>query len=244
MGSATIGSANANPDIISGNVSGGTLVRIASGGTIFAGSNSFAGLAIGGGEYVLGSSAALPAASPVPLAFVQYITTGAGNVRALDLNGYNATISDLSSSITSGTAYLRNQTWYANGAGFGNNVPATLTISNAANDTFGGIITNGTVSSAAALSITKANVGDLLLSGSNNYTGTTSINGGTLTVANAKALGAGGPITFGGGTLQYTSSGTADYSAFIQNSAGAISIDTNGQTINFANALALPTPAA
>ena len=91
--------------------------------------------------------------------------------------------------------------------GFGNNVPATLTISNAANDTFGGIITNGTVQFAAALSITKANVGDLLLSGSNNYTGTTSINGGTLTVANAKALAPASPITFGGGRCNTPAAG-------------------------------------
>ena len=43
-----------------------------------------------------------------------------------------------------------------------------------------------------------------------------------------------GILTFGGGTLQFTSSNTTDYLAQLKNSTAApISIDTNGQSVNF-----------
>ena len=52
------------------------------------------------------------------------------------------------------------------------------------------------------------------------------INGGTLSLANAAALGSGN-ITFGGGTLQFSASNANDYSAKIVSSNAAILLDTN-----------------
>ena len=73
---------------------------------------------------------------------------------------------------------------------------------------------------------------------SNTYTGLTTLNGGVLDLNNANALGGGGAVTFGGGSLQYSESNTADLSSRIASSGSAISIDTNGQTVTFASGLA------
>ncbi|MEI6715239.1 MAG: autotransporter-associated beta strand repeat-containing protein, partial [Verrucomicrobiota bacterium] len=85
--------------------------------------------------------------------------------------------------------------------------------------------------------LTKVGAGALTLSGSNGYTGTTLINRGTLSLGSANALAGGGSITFGGGTLQYTSSNTADYASRIANSGSAIALDTNGQNVSYAGDL-------
>lgn len=86
-------------------------------------------------------------------------------------------------------------------------------------------------------SLTKAGNGTLILTGNNNYTGLTTIDGGILRLGSANAIGT-GSISFGGGTLQYSGSNNTDYSSSIVNSNGAISIDTNGQAITFASPLA------
>ncbi len=86
--------------------------------------------------------------------------------------------------------------------------------------------------------LTKNSAGALTLSGTNTYTGTTVLNAGTLDLGGAGAVGGGGAITFQGGTLQYSAANTADLSARIANSTGAIALDTNGQNVTFATALA------
>ena len=121
---------------------------------------------------------------------------------------------------------------------FSTSVPMTLGASGvgATFDTAGFAVTL-----AAALSgsgnLTKADSGALILAASNTYTGTTTINAGTLSLANAAALAGGGKITFGGGTLQYTNSNSIDYSANIIGSAGPVLIDTNGVNVMFASNL-------
>jgi autotransporter-associated beta strand protein len=94
-----------------------------------------------------------------------------------------------------------------------------------------------------AIGLTKSGFGQLILtSAANNYTLGTFINGGTLTLGVAGALGTTGNIVFGGGTLQYNSIGAiTDYSgriaAGVTSSTGPVSIDTNGQAVTFATAL-------
>jgi autotransporter-associated beta strand protein len=86
--------------------------------------------------------------------------------------------------------------------------------------------------------LTKASTGTLTLSGNNTYTGGTRINAGSLSLGSANALGATGVISFGGGTLQYTSSNTTDYSARFSTAASqAFRIDTNSQNVTLATGL-------
>ena len=94
----------------------------------------------------------------------------------------------------------------------------------------------GAISGTGNLTILGA--GTLTLSGSNTYSGSTNINRGTLALSSSDALAGGGAIVFGGGALQFSAGNTVDYSAQIVNSGSAVSIDTNGQSVTFANALA------
>jgi fibronectin-binding autotransporter adhesin len=92
--------------------------------------------------------------------------------------------------------------------------------------------------------LTKTDVGTLILNGANTYTGTTFINGGTIVAgvndvaATSGALGNGGNIDFGSGTLQYATGVTQDYSSRIVNSTSAIIVDTNGEEVLWDTALA------
>jgi outer membrane autotransporter protein len=74
-------------------------------------------------------------------------------------------------------------------------------------------------------SLTKAGAGALTLTGTNTYTGGTLVNGGTLIIGAPDAL-ASGPVTFGGGTLQFDYAGTLDRP--INVSSGGFTVDTNG----------------
>jgi fibronectin-binding autotransporter adhesin len=94
--------------------------------------------------------------------------------------------------------------------------------------------------------VTKSGAGTLTLSGANTYTGSTNLNAGTVNAGIAQngttsgPLGANGNIVFGGGALQFSAaSGAWDPSARIAagTSTGAVSIDTNGQTVQFGTAL-------
>jgi fibronectin-binding autotransporter adhesin len=97
-----------------------------------------------------------------------------------------------------------------------------------------------TVTSAISGSgtLNKTGAGTMVINGTNTYAGGTKINGGTISLGSSGALGTSGTISFGGGTIQYTSSNTTDYSARFSAAAGqAYSIDTNGQNVTFASAL-------
>ena len=84
--------------------------------------------------------------------------------------------------------------------------------------------------------LAKLGTGTLVLSGSNSYSGTTQINAGVLSVANANALGSGG-ISFGGGTLQYGGNFSTDFSGrFVAIPAGvSAGIDTGANNVIFAS---------
>ena len=78
----------------------------------------------------------------------------------------------------------------------------------------------------------------MTLAGSNLYTGTTTFGAGVVNVANTGALNSTGNLSFAGGTLQYSSSNSVDYSSRFANSTGTISIDTNGQNVTYASGIA------
>ena len=106
-----------------------------------------------------------------------------------------------------------------------------LTVTGGFNTTFDSIISGGG-------GLTKTGAGEVALNGGNTYTGTTSINGGTIALGNAGSLGGNGSVSFGGGTLRYSAANTADLSSRITGSSGAIAIDTAGQNVTFASTLA------
>ncbi|HEV2972555.1 MAG TPA: autotransporter-associated beta strand repeat-containing protein [Pirellulales bacterium] len=77
---------------------------------------------------------------------------------------------------------------------------STLTINNSTSNTYAGVMQDGV---STALSLAKSGAGALTLSGNNTFTGTTTVNAGTLILGNPNALGgtAGGTIVASGATL-------------------------------------------
>ena len=84
----------------------------------------------------------------------------------------------------------------------------------------------------------KLGDGTLVLTANNIYTGGTDISAGTLNLGSANAISTLGTISFLGGTLQFTSVNTTDYSARFATTANqAYSFDTNSQNIVFSSVL-------
>jgi autotransporter-associated beta strand protein len=150
-----------------------------------------------------------------PLTVNGTLDAGTGTI---DLNGQNATAAAIAGTSTEGGAGTITNT---------NATPAILTVSNAAADTFGGLLTGN-------LSLTKTNTGNLVLTNTNTYTQATTLAGGTLSNGVANAL----PV----GTNLVGSGGTFDLSGFNQEVAtvtGTGTVTDSGQaaTLTVNNAL-------
>jgi autotransporter-associated beta strand protein len=152
--------------------------------------------------------------------------SGGGTLTLTASNSYSGP-----TTVTSGTLQLGDGV--TNNGYVGGNIAVTgaLIVANPNSETLPGNI-------SGAASLTKSGVGVLTLGGSNSYSGGTTINAGVLSLSNTSAIGNSGNITFGGGALQYGSFNTTDYSSRIVNSGSAIVIDTNGQNVTFASAIA------
>ena len=59
----------------------------------------------------------------------------------------------------------------------------------------------------------------------------------TVVLASSGAIGTLGNITFVGGTIEFTSANTTDYSSRIKNSTAAVSLNTNGQDVTMAGTI-------
>jgi len=198
---------------ITGTMFGSGGVNVASldglGRVSISGSNSYSGgTTITTGTLIVGSSSALGTG------FLAVNTSG------LDLNGQTLFVDALSGS---SAGVIRS-----------NAGAATLTTTASTDSTYAGTIIDG----LGTVGLTKAGAGVLTLTGSNNYTGVTGVNGGVIALGSQAAIGSTGPVTFGGGSLRYSASNQEDYSSRFANSSAAISVDTNGQTVTYATAIA------
>ena len=194
---------------------GGTLalLKIGSGQLILSGSNTYTGgTTVSAGVLAIASTASLPGWASGSG------TVDAGAILAVQPGGNsgwgNAQIATLLGSIK----------WSSSTASFG------------IDTTNGSVTFNGNLTLPPGLGFAKLGANTLILAGSSTCSGVTAIGGGILSLGAAAA--GGGNFTFGGGTLQFTSSNTTDYSAQLKNSTAApISIDTNGQSVNFGNSI-------
>ncbi|MFA5926665.1 MAG: DUF2341 domain-containing protein, partial [Patescibacteria group bacterium] len=84
--------------------------------------------------------------------------------------------------------------------------------------------------------LTQAGPATLEITGSNSYTGGTTVSAGYLIFSNG-SLGTTGNITFSNGTLRYASGNTQDISGRIKSSGSAIKIDTNSNNVTFASTI-------
>lgn len=84
--------------------------------------------------------------------------------------------------------------------------------------------------------LVKDGPGTLVLAAANAYTGDTTIQAGSLEIANG-ALGSSGSIHFTGGVLVYATGATEDISGRIKNSTAAINVNTNGNNVTYAGAI-------
>ncbi|HEX8916525.1 MAG TPA: autotransporter-associated beta strand repeat-containing protein [Humisphaera sp.] len=169
----------------------GSAPTVSGAGTlVLGGANTFTGtFTLNGGTVQLANAGALNAGAPVAVAF------GSGSTGVLQLNGNAVTVAGLATNATVGTPVVEN----AGGTA------ATLTVNLAGgSQTFAGVLRDQAAAGGAALGLTKSGGGTLTLSGTNAYTGATTVSAGVLAVSSAAGLGGTGA---GAGTT--VSSGAA-----------------------------------
>ncbi len=211
--------------------SGGGLNKAGNGMLVLAGNNSFTGpVSISNaGTLELGSSAALNPSG------VNTVSFNAGSTGVLTLNGNSLTVAGLSTdpSIPAGGVVLQN--------GNSASTAVTLTVNDAVNTTFAGVLQNGT--SAAALGLTVGGPGMLTLTATNTFTGPINVTGGTLqgastaipsnvTLTNGANLTLNQPFN---GTLTNSVSGNG---SFTKSGAGML-IVTSGSNLGYSGATSI-----
>lgn len=177
--------------VLFGPLSGtGGLTKQGSGTLSISSSNSFTGdLSILGGTVGLFDNGALNATTPVAVAF--------GASGTLGLYGHGVVVSGLTGP---SSAIVEN-------GSLTNVATLTVAVSAATPNAFAGVIRDNAAPLNAPLNLTKTGAGVLTLSGSNTYTGATTVQQGTLTIDGSLARGVlvkSGAILAGSGTIGQT----------------------------------------
>ena len=177
----------------------------------------------GTGSIQLGASTLLNVTGSSPSSFGG-VMSGSGSFRVAGTNTVTLSGANTYSgttTIASGTLEFTGSTSSLTGNIIDN---AALVFSQNANSSASGIISGtGTV--------IQQGTSTLILSGTNTYSGGTTINGGTLSVSADSNLGAtSGAVTLGGGTLAYTGSGGTIANAITTSGAGTTNVLTNSST--------------
>jgi len=190
-----------------------------SGNGIFSGGGSYPSFNITG-NVMLGANNGLAQSATV--------NVGVSAAGTLDLAGYNQTLAGITRSAANSSTIINNS------------ASADSTLTTTGTSTYPGTIADGSAHKVAM----TVNGGQLTLSGTNTYTGNTTLTSGILTVGSPESagpkgpLGTGGSIVFNGGQLQYSTANSNDYSARFSTAASqAYSIDTAGQAVTFATGL-------
>ena len=186
-------------------VTGTTGLTKAGAGTLMlsGGSGFTGGLAINAGTIKLGSANAIGTTNSVTFG------SGADSATKLQLNGNNLAIANLSSA--NGLPVVENSS---------SSTAATLTVTQGTALTYSGVIQDGLLADgqtrAGQLSLIKAGTQNLTLTGTNDYSGTTTVTLGILTVSSDSNLGkipgaaTAGSIVISGGALSAAASFTLD----------------------------------
>jgi fibronectin-binding autotransporter adhesin len=256
LGSATLTAGDATNTTFAGVVSGtGSFVKTGAGTTIFSGTNTYAGtttlnggtlsvatLANGGTGSGIGSASNAAANLVLNGGTLQYTGTGTASTdRLLTIGTAGGT---LDASGTGAVNFTNAGALALTSAGTARSF--ALAGSNTGANTLAAVIGN---SGAGVTSVTKSGAGTWALTGTNSYTGATTINGGILVVSSLANGGSNSGIgastnaatnlSINGGTLQYTGAGAStDRLLTIGASGGTIDSSGSGALI-FTNAGAL-----
>jgi len=205
----------------------GGIVQMGTGRTILSGSNSYSGgSTVSSGTLQLANAHALGAGG---------LTVNGG---ALDLHGNSVSVPAFSGAAGTVTNTLSGT--------------ATVTANISGAFSYAGSIADG----AGIVALNKSGAGTLTLSGSNSYSGGTTVSSGSLQIGNANALGTGGVTVNGGaldlhgnsvsvsalsgaggkvtntvaGTVTFTAntSGTSSYAGSIAGGAGVVALSKSG----------------
>ncbi len=260
-GTLSLGSDNTSPAAYAGVISGtGNLTKVGTGTASISGTNTYTGTttvesgilnpSVAGALGNATSAIALGDATSItsnlsPSLLVSGVTTIARNITVGASNAATTGVYTIGSGNAGSAAQIsgavtlnQNVTVSSAGAAFtlSGNVTSgatgtqTVTLSNAGVQTDSGAIGGGT----GAIALIKNGAGNATLSGANNYTGTTTVNTGILTVTSTLGSGA---VTVTGGTLLTSGTGTLGLGNSV--TVAGVGVLTLGNSTSLSSAQAL-----